>query len=72
MGRLKTIKEVTEALGVLYVFAGFFIGVLFMIWFVPHTHLINTIHDTQQCASVTIYGETQDFCKQPTRDKEQP
>ena len=64
-----TIKEVLVEFQLLVFLLGFFLGILFMVWWVPRTRLINTIHATQQCTTVTVYEQDQDFCKEIKDDK---
>lgn len=58
------IKEVIYDFGFLFVLLGFILGVIFMVWFVPRTTMINTIKSTQECVTVTVYNQPQDFCKE--------
>lgn len=64
MIKKETVKEIFKDFGVLIFIVGFFTGVLLMVWFVPRTRLINTIPATQECTTVTVYDQSQDFCKE--------
>lgn len=71
MSKLETAKEIAEAFGILYVLVGFVVGVLLMLYIVPRTRMINTIPATQECTTVKVYNQSQDFCKE-VKDEKKP
>jgi len=50
-----------------WVSIGFAACFLFMLWFVPRTRIIDTIPAQQECVKVTIFEQTESFCK-PSQD----